>query len=208
MAVGSTVESTPGEGAIVRLRLAARRGRRRGRAGRRLVHRPLRDVGSTALATGRDPVGRDPAEPSSPVDRAPAGGDSRPHRILVVDDEPVNRLILSKQLESAGYEVREAADGFQALERLDGVDMMLLDVMMPRMSGYDVCRKVRERLPPTELPILFVSAKGLPEDVTEGLEAGGNDYLVKPVRMQELLARITVHLDLLARYRQLARGET
>ena len=151
-------------------------------------------------------MGREPEKTSPKIERTHTDTGSEIRRILVVDDEPINRLVLSKQLESAGYAVREAADGFQALEQLDDIDLVLLDVMMPRMSGYEVCRRVREDFPATELPIIFISAKSLPEDVTEGLQSGGNDYLVKPVRMQELLARISVHLDLVERFRQLTRS--
>ena len=116
-------------------------------------------------------------------------------RILVVDDEPVNRLILRSQLENAGYEVYEAADGFQALEQLEAADLLLLDVMMPRKSGYEVCRELRRRFSPVDLPVIFVTAKSRPEDLEEGFAAGGNDYLGKPVGMGELLARIRFHLE-------------
>jgi len=84
------------------------------------------------------------------------------------------------------------ANRFQALERLEGVDLVLLDVMMPRMSGYEVCRKLRERFSRSDLPVIFVTAKSRPEDLNEGFTAGGNDYLVKPVAMDELLARIEI----------------
>ena len=114
----------------------------------------------------------------------------------MVEDEPVNRMILRSQLETAAYEILEAADGFQALERLDAIDLVLLDVMMPRMSGYDVCRRLRQRFAPSELPVIFVTAKDRPEDLVEGFAAGGNDYLAKPVAMGELLARIAVQLEL------------
>ena len=190
-----SVESTFGEGSIFSFTL------------------PAAEAGVEAAPTTPLP-GRvvKPEDPSAVVSSAGASaaastnqppGTSRPTRILVVDDEPVNRLILQMQLETAGYEVREAVDGFQALERLDDVDLVLLDVMMPRMSGYDVCRKLRERLAPTDLPVIFVTAKDQPENLAKGFSAGGNDYLVKPVGMEELLARIRLHLDLLAGHRRL-----
>lgn len=191
-----SVESQAGEGATFSFTLP--------------LAKPGVDVAPTAsghAATTVSEMGRGPVEMAPPkIDRTHIDTGSAIRRILVVDDEPINRLVLSKQLESAGYEVREAADGFQALQHLDDIDLVLLDVMMPRMSGYEVCRRVREHYPATELPIIFVSAKSLPEDVIEGLKSGGNDYLVKPVRMQELLARISVHLDLVDRFQQLTRS--
>ena len=147
--------------------------------------------------------GQDLAHEQPPAAQAVMARNTDQGRILVVDDEPINRMILRSQLEVAGYTVREAADGFQALERLDGVDLVLLDIMMPRKSGYEVCRELRRRFPKTELPVIFVTAKGRPEDLEEGFAAGGNDYLVKPVPKGELLARITMHLDVLAGHRQL-----
>ena len=143
---------------------------------------------------------------SRPTESGPAAADTEKvdkGRILVVDDEPVNRLILRQQLELYGYEVREAVDGLQALERLEDVDLVLLDVMMPRMTGFEACRKLRERFHPTELPVIFVTAKDRPEDLTEGFDAGGNDYLGKPIGMAELVARVQSHLKLLEGYRRL-----
>ena len=143
------------------------------------------------------------SQPSGVASRL--GTSTRLGRILVVDDESVNRMILRAQLELAGYQVHEAVDGLQALDGLDEVDLVLLDVMMPRMSGYDVCRRLRERFSATELPVIFVTAKGHPEDLEMGFAAGGSDYLVKPVGMGELLARIARHLDLSKDYRRIER---
>ena len=150
----------------------------------------------TALGQGI-PKGQQP-----PPEPATSPGTQR-HGILVVDDEPVNRMIIRSQLEVAGYDVSEAADGLQALDRLADIDLVLLDVMMPRMSGYDACRELRRRFSAAELPVIFVTAKDRPEDLAEGFAAGGNDYLVKPVAMGELLARLETHLALARGYRQL-----
>lgn len=116
-------------------------------------------------------------------------------RILVVDDEPINRFVLRAQLEASGFEVDEAVDGIQALESLEDIDLVLLDVMMPRMSGFEACRRLRERFLPIELPVIFVTAKDRPEDLAEGRASGANDYLVKPVHRDELLAKIHHHLE-------------
>ena len=160
----------------------------------------LEDVASLSSETDLSSQEITPKEPVVSLKRA-----ARTGRILVVDDDPINRLIFQGQLEAAGYEVREAADGFQALERLDEIDLVLLDVMMPRMSGFEVCRALRERFSPTVMPVMFVTAKNRPEDIAKGFDAGGNDYVVKPVGMDELLARIGMHLDLLDRHRRLER---
>ncbi|HBL28569.1 MAG TPA: hypothetical protein DD490_17175 [Acidobacteria bacterium] len=154
----------------------------------------LQRLVSDALDTPQSPPPAEPRQEPRPEPPEAVKETSAPARILVVDDEPVNRLILGHQLAVAGYTVKEAVDGFQALESLDGVDLVLLDVMMPRMSGYEVCRTLRERFSPRELPVIFVTAKSRPEDREEGFAAGGNDFLTKPVAMEELLARVADQL--------------
>jgi signal transduction histidine kinase/class 3 adenylate cyclase/CheY-like chemotaxis protein len=119
--------------------------------------------------------------------------------ILIVDDEPVNLQVLVNHLALEHYAVREAANGIEALEMVTGgytPHLVLLDVMMPRMTGYEVCRRLREKFPPNELPILMLTAKNQVENLVEGLDAGANDYLTKPVSKPELLARIRTHLYL------------
>ncbi len=122
---------------------------------------------------------------------APKTGRSR-GRILVVDDEPVVLQVMINYLTLEGYEVVTAASGPQALERIDqsSFDLVLLDIMLPRISGYEVCRLIREKRSPYELPVLMLTARNKPDDVVAGLEAGANDYLTKPVNRQELLARV------------------
>ena len=127
--------------------------------------------------------------PSSPTsETTPAG----PPCILVVDDEPVNRLILKLYLETGGCKVRQAVDGPEALASIaaERPDLVLLDVMMPQMNGFEVCRRLRERFAPDELPVVFVSAKSQPADRAEGLAAGGNDYLTKPVSQEDLIQHV------------------
>lgn len=113
-------------------------------------------------------------------------------RILVVDDEPVNLQVMINSLVIEGYDVATAASGPEALEVLNQspVDLVLLDVMLPRMSGYEVCRIIREKHPLYALPVLMLTARNKPDDIVIGLEAGANDYLTKPVNRQELLARV------------------
>ncbi len=112
--------------------------------------------------------------------------------ILVVDDEPVNLQVLVNHLSLEGYRIVTAFNGEEALSLLEESvpDLILLDVMLPRMSGYEVCGVIRERFSPHDLPVLMLTAKSKPEDIVAGLEAGANDYLAKPVNRQELIARV------------------
>lgn len=111
-------------------------------------------------------------------------------RILVVDDDKNTRLFLSAVLEGAGYTVSMAENGEEALEVLDAqhIDLVVLDVMMPRMDGYEFTRIIRET--DENLPILMVSAKQMPADKHRGFEAGTDDYITKPIDDEEMLYRI------------------
>ncbi len=120
----------------------------------------------------------------------------QPYQILVVDDEPVNRQVLVNHLSLHKYKITEAASGSEALAILErGLkpDLILLDVMMPRMTGYEVTRKIRETWQPNELPIVLLTARNQVSDLVVGLEAGANDYVTKPIAKDELLARIKTH---------------
>lgn len=117
---------------------------------------------------------------------------TRPTTLLVVDDEELNRDLLRRRLERHGYRVLTASGGPEALELVDRDDcaVMLLDSMMPGMSGLDVLRVVRQRFSPDRLPIIMVTAKTQSEDIVEALELGANDYVTKPVDLPVALARI------------------
>jgi PAS domain S-box-containing protein len=120
-------------------------------------------------------------------------------RILVVDDEPINLQVISNHLSLQNYAVSQASSGREALAILEqGLrpDLIILDVMMPKMSGYEVCGKIREQFSANEMPIVMLTAKNQVSDLVEGLEAGANDYLTKPIFKNELLARIKTHLHL------------
>ncbi|MDY6993229.1 MAG: ATP-binding protein, partial [Pseudomonadota bacterium] len=120
-------------------------------------------------------------------------------KILIVDDEFVNIQVLVNHLSLHKYAITQASSGIDALAMLEkGLkpDLILLDVMMPRMTGYEVCRKIREYFPANELPILMLTAKNQVSDLIEGLNSGANDYLTKPISKNELMARIKTHLEL------------
>ncbi|MCB0586445.1 MAG: response regulator, partial [Phaeodactylibacter sp.] len=120
-------------------------------------------------------------------------------RILIVDDEPVNLKVLENHLRLQGFVVEKAGNGSQALEiiqRSKPFDLVILDIMMPKMSGYEVCKKIRESYPPSNLPIVLLTAKNRVADLVEGFQAGANDYITKPFSRDELLSRIRTHLNL------------
>src|SRR3954447_9682732 len=111
-------------------------------------------------------------------------------RILVVDDEPAVRTSLERALSLEGYEVDLAAEGAAALDRLAAAppDALILDVSMPRLDGLEVCRRMREAGDRT--PVLMLTARDAIDDRVEGLDAGADDYLVKPFALKELKARL------------------
>ncbi|WP_293159051.1 response regulator [Okeania sp. SIO2C9] len=119
--------------------------------------------------------------------------------ILIVDDEPINIQVLNNHLKANNYQVTQALNGKEALavlEKETNIDMILLDVMMPNMSGYEVCAKVREKYPAQSLPILMLTAKNRVADLVMGFRFGANDYLTKPFAKDELLTRVKTHLQL------------
>jgi adenylate cyclase len=129
-----------------------------------------------------------------------------PARILVVDDTPSNVKLLADILAARGYAVLTAAAGaagLQVIER-DAPDLVLLDVMMPGMSGYDVCRKIRENPATAMLPVVMVTALDPGEERVKGIDAGADDFLTKPIHQAELLARVRSLLRVKSLWDQLA----
>ena len=111
--------------------------------------------------------------------------------VLVVDDEKDVVEVVSHFLKEEGYTVHTAYDGEEALEEASGdVDLIVLDIMLPGVDGYEVCRKLRSRVKTEDIPIVFLSAKTEEEDQIEGLMLGGDDYLTKPVSPQVLVAHV------------------
>ena len=120
-------------------------------------------------------------------------------RVLVVDDERINRKVLHNHLELAGYQITEASSGEEAIDKLsksDRFDLILLDIMMPGLSGFEVCEKIREQYLASELPVIMLTAKNRVTDLVNGFNSGANDYLTKPFSKNELLSRIRTHLNL------------
>ena len=111
-------------------------------------------------------------------------------RLLIADDDNEIRELLEFDLSHSGYEVDSAKDGEEALHKalIGDYDLILLDVMMPKMNGFDVCKNIRKAKP--ELPILMLTAKGTINDKTEGFDSGADDYIVKPFDIQEVLLRV------------------
>ncbi|MBE9040619.1 response regulator, partial [Oscillatoriales cyanobacterium LEGE 11467] len=121
-------------------------------------------------------------------------------KILVVDDEPVNLQVLVNHLSMENFDITQASNGRDALAIIieQGVkpDLVLLDVMMPRVTGFEVCQQLREKFSATELPIVMLTAKTQVSDLLFGLAVGANDYLTKPISKDELLARIKTQINL------------
>jgi signal transduction histidine kinase/class 3 adenylate cyclase/CheY-like chemotaxis protein len=128
---------------------------------------------------------------------------ANPVTVLIVDDEPINHHVLSNHLESGNFRIVVAWNGEEALAILasrSDINLVLLDVMMPRMNGYEVCRRIREKYLPSELPVIMVTAKNQVADLVQGLSLGANDYIAKPFSKEELLARVKTQIDLLRIY--------
>ncbi len=108
-------------------------------------------------------------------------------KILVIDDNAVNREVIRTRLEINNYRILEARDGAEGLEKTkaENPDLVLLDLMMPRMSGYEFCKQLRKERTPDDLPVIMVTAKTEMGDKVYGLQLGANDYLSKPFNKEE-----------------------
>ncbi|MEM9775436.1 MAG: response regulator [Chloroflexota bacterium] len=113
--------------------------------------------------------------------------------ILIVDDEPMARTLLRLMLVRSGYEVIEAVDGYDALEKLRTIlpDLVVLDVMMPGLNGYDVCATIRDEKATSRIPVIMLSAKTDTVSINQGMEAGATLYLTKPVSPDELTRNVS-----------------
>jgi len=126
------------------------------------------------------------------ITQASNQSDESKGRVLIADDDPINLQVLSDLLQMNGYDVESAEDGLQAVEyaKASTFDLAVIDIMMPGLSGYEVCKALRKKYSPIELPILLLSARNQPGDIRAGFEAGANDYVTKPIERDVLLSRI------------------
>jgi sigma-B regulation protein RsbU (phosphoserine phosphatase) len=115
-----------------------------------------------------------------------------PNKILIVDDEPFNLDLLEQELDEQNYTIERANDGAEALDKVPVFqpDLILLDYMMPKMNGLEVLRRLREDALYKRIPVILLTAKATQEDKVRGLDAGADDYVIKPFDSFELLARV------------------
>lgn len=157
---------------------------------------------STAVSAP-PPMTTSPTLPTKPIvaseETAVIAATQNVFQILLVDDEPINLQILKSFLTPHGYQTITAQDGLEALELVkQGLepDLIILDVMMPRMTGYETCQHLRQVFPPQNTPIIMLTARNQVFDLVQGFNVGANDYLTKPFARDELLTRIRSHLQL------------
>ncbi len=117
-------------------------------------------------------------------------------QVLLVEDEPAQREVLAYNLEAAGYAVRRAENGEEAMMLIDeqAPDLIILDWMMPLLSGIEVCRRVKTRPETRQIPVIMLSARSEEVDAVRGLDTGADDYVVKPYNLSELMARVRTQL--------------
>ncbi|MBB6633078.1 response regulator [Cohnella thailandensis] len=193
-----TVDSTPGVGSVFRFTLP-------------MAEMAGTDQATDEVAAGRllevDEVPLGAYAAADPVPEAPASENRA--RVLAVDDDPVNLRILKHVLASDPYEIATVTSGSEALSLLGSGpwDLLVADVMMPDMSGYEVARTVRTFFSSSELPILLLTARYREEDIEAGFLAGANDYIVKPVGAQELRMRVKALTDVARAAREQKRLE-
>jgi DNA-binding NtrC family response regulator len=119
-------------------------------------------------------------------------------KILIVDDEPFNVDVLAQELETLGYEIISAGNGQEALQKAEtkNPDLILLDIIMPAVDGFEVCRRLKASDNTKDIPVIFMTALSETQDKVKAFAAGGVDYVMKPFQTEELLARVKTHLDL------------
>ncbi|WP_422863799.1 phosphate regulon transcriptional regulator PhoB [Endosaccharibacter trunci] len=147
------------------------------------------------------------AAPASAAPRRSGGRDETRQRVLVVEDDPSLAVMLRYNLEKLGYQVDEAADGQEALLKIaeQAPDLVLLDWMLPSLSGIEVCRQIRRRTQTRDLPVIMLTARVEEQDSIRGLNTGADDYITKPFSMEALVARVRA---LLRRTQPVASGRT
>ncbi|MEO0965912.1 MAG: response regulator [Planctomycetota bacterium] len=153
-----------------------------------------------------------PPPPTQVIDPAQEDVDVSGSLVLVVDDNEQNLELLQAYLEALPLEIETATDGVEAMQRLEDLDqpmpdLVLLDVMMPRMSGFEVCRKIKEDPRLRTLPVMMVTALNELGDIERGVESGTDDFVTKPVNKLELITRVKSLLKVRYLRRELDRTE-
>ena len=117
-------------------------------------------------------------------------------RILIVDDSPTERHVLNDMLTKAGYEVVASDNGEDAILKARTIkpDLILMDVIMPRKTGFEACRELKRREDTKSIPVILVTTRGEGENVEAGFQSGCNDYVTKPINAQELLTKVRDHM--------------
>ncbi|MDH3975054.1 MAG: ATP-binding protein [Deltaproteobacteria bacterium] len=131
-------------------------------------------------------------------------------KVMIVDDEPINLQVVMNHLSQEGLELIIARDGKAALDHIEkgeSPDLVLLDIMMPVLTGYEVCRHLRQQYSVSELPVILLTAKNGISDLVEGFNVGANDYITKPFSREELLVRVKSHLQIKESYATLAENK-
>lgn len=128
------------------------------------------------------------------------------HTILIVDDIPKNIELAANILQAKNYNITFATSGAAALEKVKSIDfdLILLDVMMPEMDGFEVCKHLKDDPKTKEIPVIFLTAKSETENVVKGFELGAVDYVTKPFSTEELLARVKTHIDIRRKFEEKA----
>jgi len=121
-----------------------------------------------------------------------AGQQDTPSKVLIVDDNPQNAELLQAYLEPMSYDILIAADGLEALEKIETFvpDIILLDIMMPRMSGFEVCKRIKKNPKTADIPVVMVTALNELGDIERGVDCGADDFLSKPINKLELVTRV------------------
>lgn len=125
--------------------------------------------------------------------------------ILLVDDDPMNTMLLRSVLKAEGYHTQEALSGAEALAKVEvqSFDLILLDIMMPEMNGFEVCSSIKQNASKKDIPIIFITARNDIESISTAFEVGGVDYITKPFKKTELLARVSTHVKLKLQHQEL-----
>jgi DNA-binding response OmpR family regulator len=130
-------------------------------------------------------------------------------KILLVDDDAINSKLLASRLEKRGYQVttHDIGTGVEDMIELTGIELVLLDIMLPDVSGIEVLGKIRAKFSKTEVPVIMVTAKDSPEDIAGALQQGANDYLAKPINIEVAIARINAQLSIRDLYKESMRRQ-